>query len=181
MESQTHRELACSLPSPVGFKNATDGRIDVALDAIHAASRPHAFLGSDDEGRVCVRHGEGNPDCHIVLRGGHTPNYDRASVMKVEKMIRDQGITPSIMVDCSHANSKKDPERQPHILREVLEQRREGMAVTGIMIESHLHGGKQSLGSDGRGLKHGISITDSCLGWEATENILREAAEMVKW
>ncbi|MEP6572525.1 MAG: 3-deoxy-7-phosphoheptulonate synthase [Gemmatimonadota bacterium] len=181
-ESQTHREMASGLSMPVGFKNSTDGNLQVALDGMHAAETPHSFLGIDDEGRAAIIQTTGNPDRHLVLRGGGgRTNYDAASVERAVEMLRAAGEVPRVMVDCSHGNSNKDYSRQPIVLRDLLAQRRAGsQSVMGTMIESHLHAGNQPLGASAANLAYGVSITDACIDWETTELLLREAAETLR-
>ena len=174
-ESQVHRELVSGLEMPVGFKNGTDGSLGIACDAMRSAAHAHQHFGVDGHGRPALVHTHGNPDTHLVLRGGHgAPNYDAASIATARAELERQGITPRIMVDCSHANSGKDPLRQPEVMRNVLDQRLAGdTALRAVMIESHLFDGAQSLGGE---LRYGVSITDACLGWNGTERMLVEAA-----
>tara|TARA_A100001391_G_scaffold145209_3_gene102811 strand:+ start:670 stop:1728 length:1059 start_codon:yes stop_codon:yes gene_type:complete len=174
-ESQIHREMVSGLALPVGFKNGTDGELGAARDAMGAAAHPHAHLGIDDHGHPALIQTAGNPDTHLVLRGGRRgPNYDAASVAAARDALESAGLRPRLVVDCSHANSGKDPARQPAVLDELLAQRRAGdRTVAGVMLESHLHGGQQALGPE---LRYGVSITDACLGWEATEAALTELA-----
>ncbi|MFF7708994.1 3-deoxy-7-phosphoheptulonate synthase [Pseudomonas sp. NPDC007930] len=174
-ESQIHREMASGLALPVGFKNGTDGSTAVACDAIRSAAHGHRHFGLDAHGHPAVVRSEGNPHGHLVLRGGHAgPNYDAASVARARQQLEKAGVAPRMVVDCSHANSGKDPLRQPEVLREVLAQRRAGeRSVVGVMLESNLFEGCQPLGPN---LRYGVSITDGCLGWEATAALLREAA-----
>ncbi len=166
-ESQIHREMVSGLPLPVGFKNGTDGSIGVACDAMGSASHPHSHLGVDDDGRAALLQTAGNPDTHLVLRGGHDgPNYDASSVAIAVAELQQRGQNPRLIVDCSHANSGKNPLQQPAVMRDLLAQRAEGQAhIAGIMLESHLEDGRQ--GQDGE-LAYGVSITDGCLGWEKT-------------
>ncbi len=177
-ESQIHRELTSGLSMPIGYKNATDGNIQIAIDAMDAARHAHCFLGIDQDGRTCVVHTRGNSHGHLILRGGRTgPNFAREDVERALTALRGRKLNPAVMIDASHGNSGKDPRRQPQVLRSLLEQRSEGrLELVGAMIESNLGEGAQSLGSDPAALKYGVSITDACLGWEATEDILREAA-----
>ena len=172
-ESQIHREMVSGLPMPVGFKNGTDGSIDVACDAMGAAAHPHTHLGIDANGHSALLQTAGNPDTHLVLRGGHDgPNYDAVSVNRTVKALQRQGRNPRLIVDCSHANSGKDPLKQPAVLQELLRQRTSGQTeIAGVMLESHLHDGKQALQKP---LQYGLSITDGCLGWEKTEQLLCE-------
>ena len=176
-ESQTHRELASGMSMAVGFKNSTDGWLQVAIDAILAASWPHHFLGIDSEGRSSVVATQGNPYGHIILRGGRSgPNYDPVSVISAEEQLAAAGLKPRIMVDCSHANCGKRPHLQAHVLRDVVQQRVEGnRSLIGVMLESNLKEGCQKLTSDPSKLEYGKSITDPCLDWETTERLLREA------
>jgi 3-deoxy-7-phosphoheptulonate synthase len=176
-ESQTHREMASGLSMPVGFKNSTDGYLQVAIDGVVAAGRAHHFLGIDAEGRTCVVASQGNPNWHIILRGGRTgPNYDPVSVISAEEQMREAGVDPRIMVDCSHANCGKRPHLQAHVLRDVLQQRIDGnTSLIGVMLESNLKGGCQKVPADISKLEYGVSITDPCLDWETTERLLREA------
>ncbi len=166
-ESQIHREMVSGLPMPVGFKNGTDGGIDVACDAMGSASHPHSHMGIDDQGRAALLQTAGNPDTHLVLRGGHDgPNYDAQSVTRTVAALQQRGQNPRLIVDCSHANSGKDPLQQPAVLRDLLAQRGEGQQhIAGVMLESHLNDGRQ--GQEGE-LAYGVSITDGCLGWEKT-------------
>ncbi|PZP21506.1 3-deoxy-7-phosphoheptulonate synthase [Pseudomonas kuykendallii] len=175
-ESQVHRELVSGLDLPVGFKNGTDGGLGIACDAMRSAAHAHQHFGVDGQGRPAIVHTQGNPDTHLVLRGGHRgPNYDAASVASARADLQRQGIAARIMVDCSHANSGKDPLRQPEVLRAVIDQRLAGDdSLRGVMLESHLFDGSQSLGCE---LRYGVSITDGCLGWDGTERVLREAAQ----
>lgn len=178
-ESQVHRELVSGLDVPVGFKNGTDGSLSIACDAMRSAAHPHQHFGVDGLGRPALVETDGNPDTHLVLRGGHSgPNHDAASVAVARASLEKQGIAARIMVDCSHANSGKDPLRQPAVLRDVLDQRLAGDAsLRGVMLESHLFDGCQALSSE---LRYGVSITDGCLGWSGTEAMLREAAERLR-
>ena len=178
-ESQVHRELVSGLDLPVGFKNGTDGSIGIACDAMRSAAHPHQHFGIDDLGHPALLHTAGNPDTHLVLRGGHgAPNHDAASVAAAREALQRQGIAPRIMVDCSHANSGKDPLRQPAVLDSVIDQRLAGdTSLRGVMLESHLFDGCQALSGE---LRYGVSITDGCLGWEGTEAALRQAAERLR-
>ena len=170
-ESQIHREMVSGLPMPVGFKNGTDGSIDVASDAMGAAEHPHTHLGIDDTGHSALLQTAGNPDTHLVLRGGHQgPNYDADSIRTAIDALQAKGRNPRLIVDCSHANSGKDPLKQPEVLNDLLEQRRKGEKhIAGVMLESHLQDGKQPLQKP---LQYGLSITDGCLGWDSTEQLL---------
>ncbi len=175
-EAQTHREMSSGLSMPVGFKNGTDGDIQVALDAMKSAAAPHSFLGIDQEGTTSIIQTAGNPDTHLVLRGGRTgPNYETPYVNEAIARLRRSHLPTGIMVDCSHANSGKDPARQPLVWESILAQRAEGCReLVGAMIESNLLGGQQSLGRDPSRLAYGQSITDACLGWEETAALFRQ-------
>jgi 3-deoxy-7-phosphoheptulonate synthase len=178
-ESQIHREMASGLSMPVGFKNGTDGGVAVASDAMRSAAHPHRHFGVDSQGHPAIIQTPGNPDTHLVLRGGHHgPNYDRDSVTQVNRDLTRLKIPARIMVDCSHANSGKDPARQPAVFNDVLEQRLQGdRSLIGMMIESHLFEGCQPLSPS---LRYGVSVTDGCLGWEGTEQLLRQAADRLR-
>ncbi len=178
-ESQIHREMASGLGMPVGFKNGTDGGVAIACDAMRSASHPHRHFGVDSQGHPAIIQTPGNPDTHLVLRGGHRgPNYDAHSVAQVKLDLAKSKVAARIMVDCSHANSGKDPLRQPAVFNEVLEQRLQGdTSLIGMMIESHLFEGCQPLSTS---MKYGVSVTDGCLGWDATEQLLRDAAERLR-
>jgi 3-deoxy-7-phosphoheptulonate synthase len=180
-ESQVHRELASGLSVPVGFKNGTDGNVQIAIDAIQAASHPHQFLSVTKQGLSAIVATRGNPDCHLILRGGSgEPNYDAAAVSRAVGALEKAKLPPRLMVDCSHGNSRKDPTRQPAVAREIAEQIRGGSrAVAGLMIESHLVGGRQDT-ARGRKLVYGQSITDACLAWPETVPVLRELADAVR-
>lgn len=174
-ESQTHREMASGLSMPVGFKNGTDGRIQTAVDALQAAGRSHSFLGIDQQGLTSVVKTTGNPDCHLVLRGGlQGPNYQAAQIKEAAEQLNRTGVNSSIIVDCSHANSAKNPSKQVEVWEEIIRQRREGTrSIIGAMIESFIKGGNQPL-KDPAALEYGLSITDACLSWEDTAKLLRD-------
>ncbi len=174
-ESQTHRELASGLSCPVGFKNATDGDIQVAIDAIKSASQPHHFLSVTKGGHSAIFKTSGNEDCHIILRGGHHPNYDMFSVEDASDMLVKAGLPVRIMIDASHANSRKIPARQIDVARDIATQVTRGNAIFGVMLESHLVAGRQDVVS-GVSLTYGQSITDPCIGWDDTEAVLTELA-----
>lgn len=176
-ESQTHRELASGLSFPIGFKNGTDGNLQIAIDAMIAARAPHNFLGINREGRASIIETAGNPDVHIVLRGGsRKPNYHPEDILHTEEILNKNGLSPTIMVDCSHGNSNKDYRRQPEVLEAVISQVVAGnQSISGLMIESCLEEGSQKISSDLTTLKYGVSITDACLNWENTEKMLLEA------
>ncbi len=179
VESQTHRQLASGLSMPVGIKNRTDGNTGVAIDALVAARASHGFLGVDHDGRASLVTTTGNPYAHLVLRGGNDrPNYDAASVGRALAALRDAGLPPFLIVDCSHGNSGKDEARQPAVFRDVLEQRAGGQrGIVGLMLESHLEAGRQDLGVNPSALRYGVSITDACIGWGQTEELLLGANE----
>lgn len=180
-ESQTHREMASGLSFPVGFKNGTDGNLQVAIDAMKAALHPHSFLGINREGRTSIIQTTGNPDVHVVLRGGKKPNYHPEDIAKTEEMLNKAGLFPTIMVDCSHGNSEKDHEKQPLVLTNVIEQVVAGnRSISGIMIESNLEAGSQSMADHPSKLKYGVSITDKCIDWATTERILLDAHRRLK-
>ena len=178
-ESQVHRELASGLSCPVGFKNGTSGNVQIAVDAVKSACFRHHFLGSDHEGRVAVLATRGNEDCHLILRGGsQKPNYDAASVAESKRLLQKSGLPPVLMIDFSHANSNKDAERQKHVCSDVAGQLVAGeRAIMGVMIESNLVGGRQEIGAD---MLYGQSITDACVDWSGTVEILRQLSEAVQ-
>jgi 3-deoxy-7-phosphoheptulonate synthase len=173
-ESQTHREMASGLSMPVGFKNGTDGRVQTAVDALQAAGRSHSFLGIDQQGMTSVVKTAGNPDCHLVLRGGlQGPNYQTEQIHEAMVQADKAGVNHAVMVDCSHANSAKNPMRQVEVWNDVVAQRQAGcQAIIGAMIESYLAPGNQPL-VQRDALTYGVSITDACLGWDDTEVLLR--------
>jgi len=180
-ESQTHRELASACSMPVGFKNGTDGGVQIAIDALRAAAHPHRFLGVTEQGLAGIVSTRGNSDCHVILRGGATgTNYDAMSVQKTLAALRDAGVPPRVMIDASHGNSEKDHRRQPVVVREVAAQLAQGESgIIGMMMESFLVDGRQNL-TDRSRLVYGQSITDACLGWDATVPVLHELAEGVR-
>jgi len=176
-ESQGHRELASGLSCPIGFKNATNGSVKVAIDAIHAAARPHVFMSVTKDGNSAIFRTAGNEDTHIILRGGRRPNYDTESVNIAADEIIESGLTPKIMIDFSHANSRKKPSKQIQICHDVAGQVARGdRRILGIMIESNLVPGRQDLDPTAE-LVYGQSITDACIGWDNTVPMLRELAE----
>ena len=182
-ESQVHRELASGLSVPVGFKNGTDGNAQIAIDAVQAANHPHSFLGVTRQGLSAIVATHGNPDCHVILRGAASgPNYQAASVAKVSSALERAGLLSRVMIDCSHGNSGRDPARQPDVARDVGMQLRGGSkSIAGVMLESHLVGGRQDPPSAAGGkLVYGQSITDACLGWDATVPVLDALAEHVR-
>lgn len=177
-ESQVHREMVSGLALPIGFKNGTDGSVQVAIDAMRAAAYGHQYMGSDERGQIALLQAAGNPDTHLVLRGGQQgTNYDAQSVQAARHAMERSGVLPSIMVDCNHANSGKDPLRQPDILRDVVQQKISGdSSLRAVMIESHLETGNQTLGAN---MRYGVSVTDACLGWDATARMLLNTADML--
>jgi 3-deoxy-7-phosphoheptulonate synthase len=181
-ESQTHREMSSGLSTPVGFKNATNGDLAVATNAVLSASRPHSFLGLNSEGRVAIVRTTGNAHGHIVLRGGDgKPNYDTVSVAVAEQAMAKAKLPANIVVDCSHANSSKKPELQPLVMADVVNQIRNGnKSLLGVMIESNIVGGNQPIPADLSQLKYGCSVTDGCVDWESTEKMIRDAAILLR-
>ncbi len=179
-ESQTHRELSSGLSCPVGFKNGTDGTIKVAIDAIGAAVRPHHFLSVTKQGQSAIFKTAGNEDCHLILRGGKTPNYDAKSVDAAANELGKAGVNVHMMIDCSHANSSKQHERQMIVGADVAKQIAGGdMRISGVMIESHLVAGRQDV-VDGQELTYGQSITDACIDWDSSVQLLEELASAVR-
>jgi len=181
-ESQPHREMASGLSFPLGFKNGTDGNLQIAVDAIRSALHPHSFLGINKDGRTAILQTEGNPDLHIVLRGGsRKPNYLPEDITRTLELLKKAQLPLNIMVDCSHANSGKDYRKQPYVLDRILEQIESGQgSISGVMIESDLEAGNQSIPKDLSLLKYGVSITDPCLDWQTTEAMLRQAHARLK-
>ncbi|MGI9274970.1 MAG: 3-deoxy-7-phosphoheptulonate synthase [Endozoicomonas sp.] len=181
-ESQTHREMASGLSSAVGFKNGTDGGLEVAINALNSVSKPHRFLGISPQGQVAVTRTKGNPYGHVVLRGGSDkPNYDSVSIAVCEQELQQAGIKPNIMVDCSHANSNKDPALQPLVMENIANQILEGnQSIVGIMVESNIGWGSQKMTADPKDLEYGVSITDACIDWPTTEKTLRDMREKLK-
>jgi 3-deoxy-7-phosphoheptulonate synthase len=179
-ESQVHRQLASGLSCPVGFKNGTDGDVKIAVDAIKAASAPHHFLSVTKGGHSAIVHTSGNEDCHIILRGGVHPNYDAKSVEATCRQLAAAGLAARLMIDCSHANSEKKHERQIDVARDIAGQIAGGdERIIGVMLESHLNAGRQDL-VPGQALQYGVSITDACIAWDNTVEVLRELAEGVR-
>ena len=179
-ESQVHRELASGLSSPVGFKNGTDGGLQVAIDAIGAASRPHNFLSLTKEGYSAIFATTGNDDCHIILRGGKEPNYDASHVKQAVTELKEAGVQQRLMIDCSHANSQKDHQRQVDVADVVAQQISAGDEnIMGVMIESHLVAGRQNV-EEGKELVYGQSITDACINWDDSVTLLKNLAKAVK-
>lgn len=181
-ESQTHREMASGLSSAVGFKNGTDGSLTVAINALQSVANPHRFLGINGDGQVSVVKTKGNPYGHVVLRGGGgKPNYDSVSIALCEQEIEKSGIANNIMVDCSHANSNKDPSLQPLVMDNVTNQIIEGnQSIVGLMVESHIKFGSQSISDNLDDLEYGKSITDGCISWEQTEDAIRKMRDKLK-
>ncbi len=181
-ESQTHREMSSGLSCAVGFKNGTDGGLDVAVNAMKSVLHPHSFLGMSGSGQVSIVRTRGNRYGHVVLRGGNgKPNYDSVSVKLCEQALEKAGQQANIMVDCSHANSNKDPALQPLVAENVANQILEGnKSIVGLMIESNLEWGNQSIPEDLTQLKHGVSVTDACIDWDATEKCMREMDAKLK-
>lgn len=179
-ESQTHREMASGLSAPCGFKNGTDGSIEVAINAILAARSPHHFLGIDSEGRTAVIRTRGNAQAHLILRGGAQPNYGAEVVASSCERLAKHDLPQAIMIDCSHGNSAKDPARQTTVAREVVARRAAGeTGIMGLMIESHLGWGNQAFKPGASELQYGVSITDACIDWATTESLLRELNGML--
>ena len=181
-ESQTHREMASGLSVPIGFKNGTDGSLDVAINALQSVSNGHSFLGIDGEGKVSIVHSTGNQYSHIVLRGGGgKPNYDSVNVKLTERALKEKELPVNIMIDCSHANSNKDPQLQPLVLDNIAQQILEGNeSIIGVMLESHIEAGNQKLTDDKSKLIYGKSITDGCIDWPTTEDALTSIADKLR-
>lgn len=180
-ESQRHREMASGLSFPVGFKNGTNGGQQVAVNAMRSARAPHRFLGINEDGISCVVRTKGNPNVHIVLRGGADgPNYGRASIAETERILERAGLSPLIMVDCSHANSGKDHRRQERVIQDVLAQICDGnRSIFGAMLESYLEAGNQPIPKDLSKLRYGVSVTDECIDWATTEKIIRDTQDVL--
>ncbi len=175
-ESQTHRQMASGLSMPLGFKNGTDGGLTVAINAIKAASQPQTFLGIDNEGKANALTTNGNPNCHIVLRGGSSgPNYSAADVKQTSNQLKAAKLTAAIMTDCSHANSGKDPSRQPAVFKELIQQSLTDPSIIGAMVESNINHGAQSFPQPIEDLQYGVSITDGCIDWDTTEAMIKQA------
>jgi 3-deoxy-7-phosphoheptulonate synthase len=179
-ESQTHREMASGLSMPVGFKNSTEGNLDVAINAMEAARHPHDFVGINDDGQTAIIKTKGNPWGHVILRGGKTPNYDPETIAYADEHLRQAGFEPAILIDCSHGNSSKKHENQATVARAVLDLVPKFPAIIGLMLESNLFEGNQKITDDVSKLKYGVSITDACIGWDTTEALLREAAARLR-
>jgi 3-deoxy-7-phosphoheptulonate synthase len=181
-ESQTHREMASGLSTPVGFKNGTDGGLQVAVNALKSARQPHHFLGINQDGRPAVFHTRGNAYGHIVLRGGGgRPNYDSVCVAVSEKALKEAGLPARIVIDCSHGNSSKDPGLQPLVAKDCVEQVAGGnRSIIGFMLESNLHWGNQEIPADRSKLNYGVSVTDACIDWATTEKTMKDAAAILR-
>ena len=180
-ESQTHRELASGLSMAVGFKNGTDGSLATAINAMKAASMGHSFIGINQNGQVNLLHTEGNPDGHVILRGGKVPNFAAEFVKECERELEKAGLESAIMIDCSHGNSNKDYRRQPAAAEEATNQIVNGnKSIIGLMIESHINAGNQSAEQPVSEMKYGVSITDACIDWETTDSLLRKVATVLK-
>ncbi|SPW32331.1 Phospho-2-dehydro-3-deoxyheptonate aldolase, Tyr-sensitive [Edwardsiella tarda] len=173
-ESQTHREMASGLSMPVGFKNGTDGNLATAINALKAAAMPHRFVGINQAGQVCLLQTQGNPDGHVILRGGAVPNYSAQDVAQCEAQMVQAGLPPRLMIDCSHGNSNKDYRRQPQVAEAVMAQLAAGnRSIIGVMLESHLFAGNQSSEQARSAMQYGVSVTDGCIDWATTEILLR--------
>jgi len=178
-ESQTHRELASGVSMPVGFKNGTEGGIDIAIGAMQASKNPHSFLGIDENGQTSIVRTKGNPDGHLILRGGRKgPNYDTETIKTSIETLKKNNLNTSIIVDCSHSNSNKDFSRQPEVLTDIGLQRKNGnQHIVGFMLESCLNEGNQKISSNLSELAYGVSVTDACIGWQTTERIIKSYAD----
>lgn len=181
-ESQTHREMSSGLSSAIGFKNGTDGGWMVAVNAMQSVLKPHRFLGINGKGQVSVVTTRGNPNAHVVLRGGSRgPNYDSVHVAQCEIALAEGGVSRNIMIDCSHANSGKNPEMQPLVLKDITHQILEGNeSIIGAMLESNIHPGRQNIPADLSQLQYGVSVTDACMGWETTKEAVLDMAEKLR-
>lgn len=180
-ESQSHRKMASGLSSAVGFKNGTDGNIDIAISALEATAAPHNFISINPEGQVAIVRTLGNKDTHIILRGGTEPNYDEKHIKNYESILEKKGLQKSIMIDCSHANSLKNAKNQQVVLQNVAQQIKAGnSSIIGLMIESNLHFGKQNIPEDLSTLEYGVSVTDECVGWEDTEKMLEDFVQTIR-
>ncbi len=180
-ESQTHREMASGLSTPVGFKNSTDGILTVAMNALHSVAKPHSFMGINQFGQCTVVRTGGNRYGHVVLRGGAQPNYDSVAIALCERELAAAKLPANIVVDCSHANSNKDPALQPLVWHDVVHQILEGnQSIIGLMVESNLEAGSQPITEDPSKLKYGVSVTDACVDWDTAEEMLREADAKLK-
>ncbi len=177
-ESQTHREMASGLSMPIGFKNGTNGSLDVAINALQSAASPHRFMGINRQGQVALIKTSGNPDGHVILRGGKQPNYDSVNIALCEQALETHGLQPGIVVDCSHSNSNKDHNRQPLVADNVVEQICAGnKSIIGIMLESNLKAGNQSTSLGKDQLEYGVSVTDACIDFDTTANLMASMAK----
>lgn len=180
-ESQTHREMASGLSMPVGFKNSTEGNLEVAVNAMLSAKQPHDFLGINQEGQTSIIKTLGNPFGHVILRGGKVPNYDETTVIDATEKLKKAGFDPAIMIDCSHGNSRKKHENQVEVCESVIDLVKKGhRSIIGIMLESNLFEGNQPIPQDLSHLKYGVSITDACIGWNTTETLLQSISQKFK-
>ncbi|NDJ20110.1 3-deoxy-7-phosphoheptulonate synthase [Nostoc sp. B(2019)] len=180
-ESQTHREMASGLSMPVGFKNGTDGNIQVALNALQSARNPHNFIGINQNGQVSVFKTRGNAYGHVILRGGNQPNFDAANIKVVEEKLKEVNLSPRVVIDCSHGNTNKDYRLQAKVLESVVQQIVDGnTSIVGMMLESNLYEGNQPITDKREELKYGVSVTDKCINWEETERIILAAYEKLK-
>ncbi|MBL4819997.1 MAG: 3-deoxy-7-phosphoheptulonate synthase [Gammaproteobacteria bacterium] len=179
-ESPTHRKLASGISSAVGFKNSVDGNVLVAINAIRSASASNSFISVTEEGKVAVFRTAGNPHCHVILRGGMSPNYDKKSITNCEAELRKASLPENIMIDCSHGNSQKDFQKQALVLQSVADQIVKGnRSIIGVMLESNLVEGNQPIPEDLDEIRYGVSVTDACIGWEATEALLKEFSKTI--
>ncbi len=180
-ESQTHREIASGLSAPIGFKNGTDGNLDIAVMALRAAASPHSFLGVSQDGRSAVFRTRGNRYGHVVLRGGKTPNYQAADIATCEQILARNQLPTTLVVDCSHANSSKDHTRQPLVFDNCIEQIQQGnTSIVGMMLESNIAAGRQDIPQDLTTIKYGVSVTDACIDWETTERTILDGAAKIR-
>jgi len=180
--SQTHRQVVSGLPLPIAFKNSTDGNIDIAINGVRASSMPHSYIGINENGKTAIIHTNGNSSCHIVLRGGkYGSNYDPESIGNALKALKDASLPERLLIDCSHDNSQRKHERQCHVFHSVINQIIEGNKnIRGLLLESHIFAGSQSLGTDLSQLRYAVSLTDPCIDWATTENLLRFAHLKIK-
>ena len=177
-ESQTHREMSSGLSMTVGFKNGTDGNLNMAVNAIRACSSPQSFLGINDKGQISTFKARGNISSHIILRGGNKPNYDNESVLKCEKLLKENGLAERIMIDCSHDNSNQDYRNQGKVIEDIKSQILSGnKSIFGVMLESNLFSGKQKILSDKESMKYGVSVTDGCIDWNETVSLIQSLKE----
>ncbi|OPC91864.1 3-deoxy-7-phosphoheptulonate synthase [Pasteurella multocida subsp. multocida] len=180
-ESQTHREMSSGLPMAVGFKNGTDGSLATAINAMKAASVGHSFIGINQQGQVNLLHTAGNPNGHVILRGGKSPNYEAEHIALCEQELQKAGLTQAIMIDCSHGNSNKDYRLQPKVAKNAVQQIVKGnRSIIGLMLESHLYAGNQSADQPLSEMQYGVSITDACIDWQTTEQLLREMTSALR-